>query len=136
MSVRLHTLPNGFRIATETMPGLKSAAIGVWVLAGGRHERAEQNGIAVDDPSAGRAVTDDKARGIRNYFWSYRTDTLLYLRDTGGDEDFHLFSVDLASGQKHEITGVPKVAYGGQGGFGLHHLLGHRINFLALRRLR
>ena len=46
MSVRLHTLPNGFRIATETMPGLKSAAIGIWVLAGGRHEQAEQNGIA------------------------------------------------------------------------------------------
>ena len=46
MTVRLHTLPNGFRIATESMPGLKSAAIGVWVLAGGRHERAEQNGIA------------------------------------------------------------------------------------------
>jgi predicted Zn-dependent peptidase len=46
LTVRLHTLPNGFRIATEAMPGLKSAAIGVWVLAGGRHERAEQNGIA------------------------------------------------------------------------------------------
>jgi predicted Zn-dependent peptidase len=28
------------------MPGLKSASIGVWVLAGGRHERIEQNGIA------------------------------------------------------------------------------------------
>ena len=28
------------------MPGLKSAAIGVWVGAGGRHERPEQNGIA------------------------------------------------------------------------------------------
>lgn len=28
------------------MPGLKSASIGVWVLAGGRHERLEQNGIA------------------------------------------------------------------------------------------
>jgi glucose/arabinose dehydrogenase len=26
--------------------------------------------------------------------------------------------LDPASGQKHEITGVPKVAYGGQGGFG------------------
>ena len=46
MTVRLHTLPNGFRIATEAMPALKSASIGVWVLAGGRHERAEQNGIA------------------------------------------------------------------------------------------
>jgi len=46
LNVRLHTLPNGFRIATETMPGLKSASIGIWVLAGGRHERVEQNGIA------------------------------------------------------------------------------------------
>ena len=46
MTVRLHTLPNGFRVATEAMPGLRSAAIGVWVLAGGRHERTEQNGIA------------------------------------------------------------------------------------------
>ncbi len=46
MSVELHTLANGFRIATEAMPGLKSASIGVWVLAGGRHERPEENGIA------------------------------------------------------------------------------------------
>ncbi len=46
MSVALHTLPNGFRIVTEHMPGLQSAAVGVWVSAGGRHERAEQNGIA------------------------------------------------------------------------------------------
>jgi predicted Zn-dependent peptidase len=46
LSVQLHTLSNGFRVATEHMPGLKSASIGVWVLAGGRHERIEQNGIA------------------------------------------------------------------------------------------
>ncbi|MGR3500355.1 MAG: M16 family metallopeptidase [Limimaricola soesokkakensis] len=46
MSVQLHTLSNGFRIATERMPGLQSASIGIWVLAGGRHETADQNGIA------------------------------------------------------------------------------------------
>ncbi|MFM2366895.1 MAG: hypothetical protein RIR95_1503 [Pseudomonadota bacterium] len=46
MTTRLTTLPNGFRIVTEHMPGLKSASAGVWVMAGGRHERAEQNGIA------------------------------------------------------------------------------------------
>ena len=46
MTVELHTLSNGFRIVTENMPGLQSASIGVWVLAGGRHERLEQNGIA------------------------------------------------------------------------------------------
>lgn len=46
MTVELHTLSNGLRIVTERMPGLQSAAIGLWVLAGGRHERPEQNGIA------------------------------------------------------------------------------------------
>ncbi len=46
MSVELHTLSNGFRIVTEHMPSLESASIGVWVMAGGRHERLEQNGIA------------------------------------------------------------------------------------------
>ncbi len=46
MTVQLHTLSNGFRIVTEHMPGLQSASIGIWVLAGGRHERLEQNGIA------------------------------------------------------------------------------------------
>ena len=46
MTTRLTTLPNGFRIVTEHMPGLESASAGIWVTAGGRHERAEQNGIA------------------------------------------------------------------------------------------
>ena len=46
MSVNIDTLPNGFRIVTERMEGLASAALGVWVDAGARHEHAEQNGIA------------------------------------------------------------------------------------------
>ncbi len=46
MTVQLHTLANGLRIVTEHMPGLESAAVGLWVNAGGRHERVEQNGIA------------------------------------------------------------------------------------------
>ncbi|MDO5632119.1 MAG: pitrilysin family protein [Paracoccus sp. (in: a-proteobacteria)] len=44
--VQISTLPNGLRVATRTMPGLHSATIGIWVNAGGRDERAEQNGIA------------------------------------------------------------------------------------------
>jgi predicted Zn-dependent peptidase len=46
VSVELHTLSNGLRIVTEHMPGLDSAALGLWVSAGGRHEAADQNGIA------------------------------------------------------------------------------------------
>ena len=46
MTLNQHRLPNGFRIVTETMPGLASASIGVWVTAGARHESPQQNGIA------------------------------------------------------------------------------------------
>ena len=46
LSVQTHTLSNGFRIVTEHMPGLHSSTLGIWVNAGGRHEREEQNGIA------------------------------------------------------------------------------------------
>ena len=61
-----------------------------------------------DNPSQARAVTQDKARGIRSYFWSYHPDTLLYLRDSGGDEDFHLYAVDLKTGQAKDLTPFPK----------------------------
>lgn len=46
MTTQTHRLSNGFRIVTEHMPGLASAAVGVWVTAGARHETAAQNGIA------------------------------------------------------------------------------------------
>ncbi len=46
MSAHLDTLPNGLTVVTEPMPGRASASLGVWVTAGARHERLEQNGIA------------------------------------------------------------------------------------------
>ncbi|MCA2012681.1 insulinase family protein [Cereibacter sphaeroides] len=46
MMHRITTLSNGFRIVSEPMPGLASAAVGIWVTAGARHEKADQNGIA------------------------------------------------------------------------------------------
>ncbi|QWP77948.1 S9 family peptidase [Lysobacter sp. K5869] len=63
----------------------------------------------VDDPAQARAVTDDAARGIRNYTWSYRSGTLLYTRDSGGDENFHLYAVDVAKpGAARDLTAYPK----------------------------
>ncbi|TVP70984.1 MAG: insulinase family protein [Rhodobacteraceae bacterium] len=46
MSVQITTLSNGFRIVTEYMPALESAAVGIWIEAGARHETEAQNGIA------------------------------------------------------------------------------------------
>ncbi|MCI8477682.1 MAG: insulinase family protein [Oscillospiraceae bacterium] len=40
------TLPNGVRILTEQVPGVRSACLGIWVGSGSRHERPEENGAA------------------------------------------------------------------------------------------
>ena len=48
MKLDLHAtrLKNGLRVATATMPALESVALGIWIGAGGRHERGEQAGIS------------------------------------------------------------------------------------------
>ncbi|MHC9084035.1 S9 family peptidase [Luteimonas sp. RIT-PG2_3] len=61
-----------------------------------------------DNLDAAKAITNDTARGIRNYFWSYQPDTLLYLRDNGGDENFHLHAVNLTTGESRDLTPFEK----------------------------
>ncbi|MEM9197784.1 MAG: pitrilysin family protein [Pseudomonadota bacterium] len=46
MTILTHRLDNGLRIITENMPNLQSAALGVWVLAGGRDEEEAETGVA------------------------------------------------------------------------------------------
>ena len=44
--VRVTTLDNGLRVASADMPGLETAAVGVWVNAGARNETLELNGVS------------------------------------------------------------------------------------------
>ena len=51
-----------------------------------------------------KMVTADKKRGIRRFFWAENSGTLLYIQDNDGDENFHVFGVDLASGNVRDYT--------------------------------
>ncbi len=44
--LELIRLPNGLRVALDPMPGLATAALGVWQRVGARWEAPEQNGVA------------------------------------------------------------------------------------------
>lgn len=46
MTVQVTTLPNGLRVASDTIPGMESVSIGFWVGVGTRHEEASDNGVA------------------------------------------------------------------------------------------
>ncbi len=52
----------------------------------------------------GKKVTADKKRGIRRYSWAQDDRTLLYMQDSDGDENYHVYGVDLVSGNVRDLT--------------------------------
>eukprot|EP00591_Stephanopyxis_turris_P009698 CAMPEP_0195528684 /NCGR_PEP_ID=MMETSP0794_2-20130614/30939_1 /TAXON_ID=515487 /ORGANISM="Stephanopyxis turris, Strain CCMP 815" /LENGTH=665 /DNA_ID=CAMNT_0040659859 /DNA_START=116 /DNA_END=2113 /DNA_ORIENTATION=- len=51
----------------------------------------------VDPADTARMITADESRGIRRAFWAEDSRTMLYLQDFEGDENFHLWAVDVTN---------------------------------------
>ena len=51
-----------------------------------------------------RLITADKKRGIGMFFWTYNPEQLIYLQDADGDENFHLFLVNIQSNIVRDLT--------------------------------
>ncbi|MES2696438.1 MAG: S9 family peptidase [Verrucomicrobiota bacterium] len=51
-----------------------------------------------------KIVTADKKRGIRQFYWAHDNRTLLYIQDADGDENWHLYGVDLSTGNVRDYT--------------------------------
>ena len=60
------------------------------------------------DPAAARALTDEKVRPIRSYFWSPDSGSVLYVNDQGGDENFKLYGVAAEGGEARTLTPFDK----------------------------
>jgi len=56
------------------------------------------------DFSSVKAITQDTGRGIPSHFWALDSQHVLYTQDQGGDENWHLYSVDLASGKTSDLS--------------------------------
>ncbi len=64
--------------------------LNVWVRTIGKQDDAQ--------------VTNDTHRGIRIHFWAEDGKHLFYLQDLNGDENFHVYSVAIASKQVRDLT--------------------------------
>ena len=62
-----------------------------------------------DNPAAARPVTRDTGRGIRIYGWAYTAAHIIYLQDVGGDENWRLYAVQLASGEILDLTPLENI---------------------------
>ena len=58
-------------------------------------------------PDIARALTTETTRPIRSFFFAHDNQHLVYVQDAGGNEDFHLFATDLATGVTRNITPFP-----------------------------
>ena len=56
------------------------------------------------DWDTAQVVTNDTDRGIRVFSWAHDGRHLLYLQDTGGDENWRLYDVDLTTMQHRDLT--------------------------------
>ncbi len=93
-----HISPDGTRMAWIAP---REGVLNVWVapiLAGGA---TEGSGV---DWDAATVVTDDTDRGIRAYTWAKDGRHLLYVQDTGGDENWRLYDVDLETMERRDLT--------------------------------
>ncbi|MBI5209308.1 MAG: S9 family peptidase [Elusimicrobia bacterium] len=60
--------------------------------------------LAAPDGSGARPVTRDRGRGIRDYFWAEDERSLVYAQDKDGDENWHLYQVDVVAGRTRDLT--------------------------------
>lgn len=88
--------------------------------------RAPVNGVMnvwvapVDEPDQIKPVTNDTIRGVRAYSWAYKSGNILYRQDLGGDENFHVYQVDVETSTvtdltpHEEIIGIEKIPLKGK----------------------
>lgn len=61
------------------------------------------------DGASEQKLTADPKRGIRSFFWTYLPHQLVYLQDHEGDENFHLYKVDVQTRHVQDLTPYPGV---------------------------
>ncbi|MFH1748057.1 MAG: S9 family peptidase [Planctomycetota bacterium] len=64
---------------------------------------------AANNPAVAKPITQDTHRGIRAYFWAYTNRHIVYVQDRDGDENWHIYCVDLRTGESRDLTPVEGV---------------------------
>ena len=82
---------------------------GKWLSWMAPHEGVMNVWVApASDPSAARRMTNATDRPIPQYFWAPDAQSLLYVQDKDGDENYLLYQVDVATGEERVLTPFEK----------------------------
>jgi dipeptidyl aminopeptidase/acylaminoacyl peptidase len=76
---------------------------------------APKNGVLnvfvapVSDLSKAKPVSDEKTRPVPGFSWAYDNQHILYAIDKNGDENTHVYSIDIGAGTAKDLTPMEKV---------------------------
>ena len=82
---------------------------GKWLSWMAPHEGVMNVWMApASDPAAAKRMTNATDRPIPQYFWAPDSQSLLYVQDKAGDENYLLYQVDVATGAERVLTPFDK----------------------------
>ena len=82
---------------------------GKWLGWMAPHEGVMNVWIApASDPSAARLMTHSSDRPIPFFMFTPKSDSVLYMQDSAGDENYLFYQVDIASGEERALTPFEK----------------------------
>jgi len=90
--------PDGTRLAWIAP---RDGVLNVWMAPIATGDGTAGSGV---DWDAAQVMTDDTDRGIRAFAWARNGRHLLYIQDTGGDENWRLYDVDVLTTAKRDLT--------------------------------
>jgi dipeptidyl aminopeptidase/acylaminoacyl peptidase len=92
-------------LGNPSRAGGKISPDGKWLSWIAPHEGVLNIWIApLQDREAAKRMTASTDRPISQYLWSPDSASLLYIQDKGGDENYLLYRVDVASGEETTLT--------------------------------
>ncbi len=99
----------GLFFAPPERSAVKLSPDGAWVSFIARVEGVHNVFVAPAlEPSRAVAVTHE-TRAVRSYAWAFTSKHVLFRRDEGGDENFHVHSVDVATREDKDLTPFARI---------------------------
>lgn len=94
----------------------ESGYFNIWIapvnrtLSSSGEGQISKSNISRAELSEARPITNETIRGVESYFWANDGRHIIFSRDTFGDENWHIYSLDITTGEKLDLTPFDNVS--------------------------
>ncbi len=109
-------IPRDTLFGNPERAGVKISPDGQWISYLAPRDGVLNVWVMPREGGDARAITDSTDRPIRSYGWAWNNEQILFVQDRGGDENTHVYAVDIATGATTDLTPGDEVKASMMGG--------------------